>query len=84
MHLGGCDPGRDERQEAYEEPELISFEWDQVFAQGMKRAVDLLYNATHDAACYNVTQLTGPAGPGAAWIYQWCARFPALLNYDRK
>lgn len=47
----------------------------------MKRATDVLYNATEDVPCYNVTQLTGPAGPGATWIYQWYLPSISVLHY---
>ena len=45
-----------------------------VNAQAMHKAVSLLYNASGDAACYNASQLEGPAGPGATWLYQWCTQ----------
>ena len=38
----------------------------------MHAVVDLLYNATLDVPCYNVSSLQGPAGPGLTWLYQWC------------
>ena len=40
----------------------------------MHKAVGVLYNASGDAACYNASQLEGPAGPGATWLYQWCTQ----------
>jgi hypothetical protein len=42
--------------------------------QGMAAAVGLLYNATRDQPCYNATELVGPAGPGATWLFQWCTQ----------
>jgi len=42
--------------------------------QAMRKAVSVLYNASGDAACYNATQLQGPAGPGATWLFQWCTQ----------
>ena len=42
-----------------------------VWVQAMRKAVSILYNASGDASCYNASQLTGPAGPGATWLFQW-------------
>ena len=43
-------------------------------AQAMHLAISVLYNASGYAACYNASQLEGPAGPGATWLYQWCTQ----------
>ena len=40
----------------------------------MHKSVSVLYNASGDARCYNATQLQGPAGPGATWLFQWCTQ----------
>jgi hypothetical protein len=40
----------------------------------MHKAVSVLYNASGDASCYNATQLQGPAGPDATWLFQWCTQ----------
>ena len=32
--------------------------------QGLRSAMDLLYNATQDVPCYDVSTSTGPASPG--------------------
>ncbi len=42
--------------------------------QAMAEVAGLLYNASGDVPCYNVTSLVGPAGPGATWHFQWCAQ----------
>ncbi|KAK9840725.1 hypothetical protein WJX81_000409 [Elliptochloris bilobata] len=42
--------------------------------QATHKAVSVLYNASRDAACYNASQLEGPAGPGATWLFQWCTQ----------
>lgn len=34
----------------------------------------LLYNASGDQPCYNATELVGPAGPDATWLFQWCTQ----------
>ena len=56
----------------------------------MADVAGLLYNASGDVPCYNVTSLVGPAGPGATWLFQWCAQraaqelpyFPATGRTD--
>jgi hypothetical protein len=56
----------------------------------MAGAVGLLYNASADQPCNNATELVGPAGPGATWLFQWCTQrvaqelpyFPATGNKD--
>ena len=58
--------------------------------QAMAEVAGLLYNASGDVPCYNVTSLVGPAGPGATWLFQWCAQraaqelpyFPATGRTD--
>ncbi len=40
----------------------------------MAEVAGLLYNASGDVPCYNVTSLVGPAGPGSTWLFQWCAQ----------
>ena len=61
-----------------------------MFPQAMAEVAGLLYNASGDVPCYNVTSLVGPAGPGATWLFQWCAQraaqelpyFPATGQTD--
>ena len=56
----------------------------------MAEVASLLYNASGDVPCYNVSSLVGPAGPGATWEFQWCAQraaqelpyFPATGRSD--
>jgi len=58
--------------------------------QAMAEVAGLLYNSSGDVPCYNVTSLVGPAGPGATWLFQWCAQraaqelpyFPAMGRSD--
>ena len=38
----------------------------------MSAAANLMYNASGGALCHDTTVLSGPAGPGAVWLYQWC------------
>ena len=40
--------------------------------QGMRGAMDLLYNTTGKAECYDTSTTTGPAAPGDVWLYLWC------------
>ena len=65
-------------------------EWVVVPVQAMAEVAGLLYNASGDVPCYNVTSLVGPAGPGGTWLFQWCAQraaqelpyFPATGQSD--
>lgn len=58
--------------------------------QAMAEVAGLLYNASGDVPCYNITSLIGPAGPGGTWLFQWCAQraaqelpyFPATGQSD--
>ena len=42
--------------------------------QAMRGAVDVLYNTTGSASCYDTSTSTGPAAPGDEWIYLWCTQ----------